>query len=89
MNGRDFKEFVYQSVGVNARVLFLDRDGHYHEIASAKRFRSKDTYGEVDVLMEDGVMMQSFGELRLERPPQELLDYMNKKWAEEDNQLLP
>jgi len=85
MDGRDFKDWAFQATGVGARILFLDRDGNYHEIASAKRFRSPETYGEVDVLMEDGVMMQTFGELRLDKPPQELLDYMNKKWEEQEN----
>ena len=83
MNGGDFKDFAFQAVAKGTRVLFLDRDGNYHEIASAKRVRSKDTCGEIAVLMEDGVMVQSFGDLRLEKPPQELLDYLNKKWKEQ------
>ena len=83
MNGSDFKDFAFQAVANGTRVVFLDRFGNYHEIASAKRFRSKDTCGDIAVLLEDGVMVQSFGELRLEKPPKGLLDYLNNKWKEQ------
>ena len=51
------------------------------EVFSFKRTRVKD-FGVVNLLMEVGTLVKDFGELRLEQPPQELIDYMNQKYKE-------
>ena len=82
MDGKDLRRIASAS-STTAPVYFMDKDGGIHEVFSFKYVRNKDT-GPVNLLMEIGTLVKEFGELRIEQPPQELIDYMNEKWNKEE-----
>lgn len=81
MNGEGIRA-IAPMVSKSDKVFFLDKDGKVHEIYTCRRVRSKEVGGSCLVFMEIGTMVREFGELRLEKPPQELIDYMNEKYGE-------
>lgn len=82
MDGKDMRACA-SAMSPCAPVYFIDKDGGVHEVYSFKRVRGFET-GPVNLLMEVGAVVSDFGELHTERPPQELIEYMNKKWEEQE-----
>lgn len=81
MNGKDLFNCA-NACDPCAPVYFMDKDGNIHEVYSFKRVRSKES-GRVNLLMEIGAVIRDFGDLRTERPPKELVDYMNEKYGQD------
>lgn len=79
MTGRDLRDFSH-SIGTNCEILFQDAQGNYHQITTAIKTRCE---GEKAVLMETGQTLGSW-ELKTSKPPQELIDYIEKYYEEED-----
>lgn len=81
MDGRDMR-CCSAAMNPCAPVYFMDKDKSIHEVFSFKYVRSPEI-GPVNLLLEVESLVKDFGEIRLEQPPQELIDYMNQKWMEE------
>lgn len=77
MNGRDFKDFIYQSVQNNSIVLFVTEDGNFHKVHAAIRTTRMKECPSVILLCELGAIARKYsGELSV--PPKELIDYLNE-----------
>ncbi len=81
MKGSDLRT-IASMVSTSDNVFFLDKDKNVHEVYTCRRVRSKEVGGSCLVFMEIGTMVQEFGDLRVEKPPQELIDYLNEKYGE-------
>ena len=77
MDGKDLR-ICASSSNPCAPVYFMDKDGGIHEVYSFKYVRSSET-GPANILMERGTVIKDFGELRIEKPPKELIDYIKLK----------
>lgn len=88
LNGHDIHQITIDLMRVvgesypNAGTYFMDKNGNIHPVCSFKRTRVKGC-GCVNLFLEDGVICQDF-DFKLSRPPQELIDYLNEKWKDED-----
>lgn len=78
MDGKDLRSIASAS-NPSVPVYFMDKNGGIHEVYSFRYVRSRDT-GPVNLLMEIGALVKDFWMLRIEQPPQELIDYLNEKW---------
>lgn len=78
MDGKDMRSCA-SAMNPCAPVFFMDKDGGIHEVYSFKYVRGAET-GRANLLLEVGALIKDFGECKIDKPPQELIDYMKKKY---------
>lgn len=81
MDGKDLRNIAAASSPI-APVYFMDKDGGIHEVYSFKYVRSRET-GPVNLLMEIEALVKDFGMLNIEKPPKELINYINEKYKDD------